>query len=136
MQGNRLYKYDKLCSHTAVDEMFDAGKGVIAYPLRAVFRIYSPDERRRSGCKFLITIPKKKIRHAVDRVLLRRRVREAYRLNRHVVHDVCHANSLCIDVAFIYLSTSVKDYAKIESRMCELLGKIEAEAVSFPRQSL
>ncbi len=32
--------------------------------------------------QMLVTVPKKKRRRAVDRVLMRRRIREAYRINR------------------------------------------------------
>ena len=77
MQGNRLYKYEKLRSRIAVDNLFKDGKAFIVYPLRLVFSARRVAEGEYAGCKFLITIPKKKIRHAVDRVLLRRRVREA-----------------------------------------------------------
>ncbi len=39
MENFRLYKREKLCSHTAINQMFSSGKSVIAYPLRAVYRI-------------------------------------------------------------------------------------------------
>ena len=74
MKGNRLYKYEKLCSRTAINNIFQGGKSAICYPLRAAFSIVDAEE---TPAQFLITIPKKKIRKAVNRVLLRRRVREA-----------------------------------------------------------
>ena len=58
MENNRLYKREKLCSHTAVNLLFAQGKSAICYPLRAVFRV--GDARPEAPVRFLITIPKKK----------------------------------------------------------------------------
>ena len=124
MQGNRLYKYEKLRSRIAVDNLFKDGKAFIVYPLRVVFSARRVAEGEYAGCKFLITIPKKKIRHAVDRVLLRRRVREAYRLNRHTFLDKCHEEGVIVEVAFLYLSDRISAYAHIEERIKEALEKM------------
>ena len=122
MENNRLYKREKLCSHTAVNLLFAQGKSAICYPLRAVFRV--GDARPEAPVRFLITIPKKKIRKAVGRVLLRRRTREAYRLNRSLLVPAVAEAGKCVDVAFIYLSNEPADYAEIEQQMQALLKKI------------
>ena len=121
MAGNRLYKYEKLCSRTAINNIFQGGKSVICYPLRAAFTIAEENE---TPAKFLITIPKKKIRKAVNRVLLRRRVREAYRLNRHLLIPKLQEFGVSLNVAFVYLSDEISDYAHINEKMQALLGKI------------
>ena len=115
MVGQRLYKIEKLRSEIAIGQLFDrsnpAAQSVMAYPLRAVWTVNSsrlaametPSEtsrRKVAPCpQFLVSIPKKKLRHAVDRVQMRRRVREAYRLNRHLI-----PKDLPLDIAFIYLT--------------------------------
>lgn len=71
-----LRKAEKLCSRTAVDKLFASGTSAVAYPLRMVYQI--SDRSYGAPAQFMITIPKKKIRKAVGRVLLRRRIREAY----------------------------------------------------------
>ncbi len=126
MGNYRLYKREKLCSHTAIGLMFGGGKSVIAYPLRAVYRI--GPARTESPARFMITIPKKKIRTAVGRVLLRRRTREAYRLNRALLVPALAAAGKSVDVAFIYLSKSPADYALIEEKMKVILEKIQKAA--------
>ena len=70
-----LHKTEKLCSRTAVNRLFAEGKPAKAYPLRAVYN--ESNRTYGAAAQFMITIPKKKIRKAVGRVLLRRRVREA-----------------------------------------------------------
>ncbi len=90
-----------------------------SYPIRAVWRI-NP-HRKNEHAQFLISVPKKKLRHAVDRVKMRRRIREAYRLYRHNLHIPEHT---AIDIAFIYQINNLTDYASIEHSMIKLLGKI------------
>ena len=127
MKGLRLYKTEKLCSRTAVSLLFEQGHSSIAVPLRAVYRLHEPG--KESPAQFLITIPKKKIRHAVDRVLLRRRTREAYRLwRRSLLYPTLLQTGLGADIAFIYLDKEPTDYALIEDRMKQLLTRIAQAA--------
>lgn len=124
MTGNRLYKSEKLCSTRDIERVFShEGRGVTAYPLRAVYTVSAGTEPTR----FLISVPKKKHHHAVDRVLLRRRIREAYRLNRALLNPVLDAAGRHVDVAFIYLSEKIKPYAVIEAKMQELLQRIATQ---------
>lgn len=89
----------------------------MAYPLRAS---WSLNGHRDAQCpQFLVSIPKKRLRHAVDRVQMRRRVREAYRLNRDQF-----PSDLPIDIAFIYVANEVLPYLQVESSVKRILGKI------------
>lgn len=125
-----LNKQDKLCSKTAINTLFnnvkttkgDDGKifTTIAYPLRAVWcesKISAGD----AHIKFLISVPKKRLKKAVDRVKMRRRIREAYRLNHHSID----LKDNYIDLAFIYISDSLQDYNSVEKSMSRILAKIE-----------
>jgi ribonuclease P protein component len=125
--GYRLYKKEKLCSVIAIEQLFGGGgadcHAALAYPLRAVWR----ENARRSSdapVQFLISIPKKKLRHAVDRVQMRRRVREAYRLNHH---SYPLEDGHKVDVAFIYVAKNLESYQKVESAMHRLLKKISGK---------
>ena len=128
MQGLRLYKSEKLCSRSAVERLFNEGESIIAYPLRAVYRLHEPLEM---PAQFLITVPKKRIRHAVDRVLLRRRIREAYRLSRRkLLHPALTLAGVSADMAFLYLSNEKADYHTIAEKMNQLLQRIAQDATS------
>ena len=128
MQGLRLYKAEKLCSRTAIEQLFAQGRGIIAYPLRAV---YDFSDEGASPAQFLISIPKKKIRTAVSRVLLRRRVREAYRLlRRSALHPTMQQEHVTARIAFVYLANEVVDYHVIEAKMSTLLARIAHDAAN------
>ncbi|WP_287211725.1 ribonuclease P protein component [Muribaculum sp.] len=124
----RLYKKEKLCSVTAINSLFDIRQhgvtpqqgALIAYPLRMVWNA-NQNRTKPSGIQFLISIPKKKIRHAVNRVAMRRRVREAYRLNRHLV--TLPQSIPALDIAFIYVSDQTSNSARIHASMVKLLQR-------------
>ena len=125
MGSLNLSKSEKLCSQTAIDALFarrtDA-KGALAYPLRLV--AMERTVGRRPGAapvQFLISVPKKRLRHAVDRVLMRRRIREAYRLNRHLIAP---DRERPLDIAFVYVGSTLTSYARIERAMARLLATL------------
>lgn len=77
----------------------------------------------------LITVPKRKLRHAVDRVVMRRRIREAYRLNRLPIKNLLisqqKGGTLCF--AFIYMADKTLPYKLIEDKMIRILSKFNQQ---------
>ena len=122
----KLNKDEKLCSRTAVDLLFDEGKSLMAFPLRAAYRLRQPGEH---PVQFLISIPKKRIRRAVHRVTLRRRVREAYRLTRRelLVPELARTG-WGVDIAFVYLDNHPAPYQVIHEKITSLLQRIAQAA--------
>lgn len=122
----KLHKEEKLCSRTAINNLFDEGKSLMAFPLRAAYRL------RPSGqqpVRFLISIPKKRIHKAVERVLLRRRTRESYRLNRNQLLVPALQQADCgVDIAFVYLDKTPAPYQVIHEKMISLLERIAKAA--------
>ncbi len=116
-----LGKQNKLCGEKRIDSIFAdrASLSALAYPLRAVWK-----ESDSAECsRFLVSVPKKKLRHAVDRVRMRRRVREAYRLN-HSAYDGLPGNCSHKDIVFVYIADRERDYRRVESAMKKLLSRI------------
>lgn len=122
----KLKKEEKLCSRTAVDRLFSEGKSLMAFPLRAAYRLRPRGEH---PVQFLISIPKKRIRKAVGRVTLRRRVREAYRLNRReLLQGPLEQAGWGVDIAFVYLDSNPAPYSVIDEKMRSLLSRIALAA--------
>lgn len=123
--GNRLYKIEKLRSSIAIDDLFAGEEGgagrcrALSFPLRAVWKV---NTTRSASCpRFLIMVPKRRVRHAVDRVTMRRRIRESYRLNRRLIPV-----DVPVDIAFVYVDSRLHRYADVERAMVKLLNRIAA----------
>ena len=129
----KLNKDEKLCSRTAVNLLFDEGKSLMAFPLRAAYRLRPQGDH---PVQFLIGIPKKRIRRAVMCVTLRRRVREAYRLlRREELMPELVQSGWGVDIAFVYLDSTPAPYSIIHEKMTSLLQRI-AHAATVETQHL
>lgn len=129
-----LRKGEKLRHRSLVDPLFREGRSFYEYPLRIAWRALTDEELEKTfrdhvpgridSLQMLVTVPKKKRRHAVDRVLMRRRIREAYRLKRLPLKEaVENAPGLrTLSMAIIYLHDKNLPYSTIERKM-ELLFK-------------
>ena len=120
-----LYKKEKLCSSRAVEILFSPGGAEfsrLCYPLRAVAR---RNALRKSDAPvaFLKKKKKKRLRHAVDRVQMRRRIRESYRLNHH---DYPVADSERIDLGLVYVADKLMPYSAVEKAMKKILSELSA----------
>lgn len=132
----RFRKEEKLRHKRLVDGVFEKGITLYDYPLRATFRALDStalDGSFRNGTpqgigdmQLLITVPKKKLRHAVDRVRMRRLIREAYRLNRLSLKEKIKQSERIrtLSIAIIYLCNEKTDFTDIDKKVKNLLEKI------------
>ena len=137
-----LRKGSKLRHRSLVEGVFSQGSRAYAFPLRAIWRSMSSEQlegnfrgyvpKAIGKVQMLITVPKKKRRHAVDRVLLRRRIREAFRLNCGQLREAVDASGVrTLGIAFVYVHDGNTDYSLIERRMRKLLTRI-TESLQHP----
>ncbi|MGM9766870.1 MAG: ribonuclease P protein component [Candidatus Cryptobacteroides sp.] len=112
-----LKKHERLSSKGAVDALLKSGK----YGVSGVFKyVY----RRDNGLPFsriMVSVPKKLFRRAVKRNLLKRRIREAYRLNKSIVIP---GEAGGTDILFIYRSKEIATQADIVSMMISALNSV------------
>lgn len=132
-----LRKDEKLRHKSLIDPLFKEGRTLYDFPLRLSWRVVSPEQLADSfrdtppdnigPLQMLITVPKKKRRHAVDRVLMRRRIREAYRLNRLPLKQMVADNPALrsLGMAIIYLSDKNLPYSTVETKLKNILRKLE-----------
>ncbi len=131
-----FHKGERLSHRTLVEALYREGNSIYEFPLRLSWRSLTSEELEGSfrdrvpvpmDCvQMMVTVPKRKRRHAVDRVLMRRRIREAYRLNRlpfkKLVDEAPEIRTICL--GFVYIHDKNLPYSTIESKMRALLKKL------------
>lgn len=126
MKRNTFPLKEHLKSKKTIEKLYAEGTSVTAYPLRAVF-IQQNWEEQDVTASVLISVAKKRFRHAVDRNLVKRRIREAYRTSKHQLTEVLENNDKRIAVAILYIDTRHNSTAFIKRKMEKLLEGILAK---------
>ncbi|MGL5937791.1 MAG: ribonuclease P protein component [Phocaeicola sp.] len=123
-----LCKSERLSSKIMIDKLFTGGnKSFPAYPLRVVYQ-WIDKEEAKDYASILISVPKKRFKHAVKRNFIKRQVREAYRKNKHLLLDKLIEQDKHIVLAFLFLDSKTYDSKQIEERVIKILRHI-AEGV-------
>jgi ribonuclease P protein component len=119
------YKYskkEKLKSKKAIEILFSKGKTINAFPLRVIYipKSINDDIPINMGA----TVSKKNIKLAVNRNLIKRRIREAYRLNNNELKNQLKKSNLELNIMFIYTSKQILPYKEIETKIKVLLTRL------------
>lgn len=112
-----LSKAERLSWKRYIDLLFEKGESFVAFPLRVVFLTLSKEEELLAVSSILISVSKKKFKRAVKRNLVKRQVREAYRVRKYELIDSLACNDKKILVGFIYIEKEIKPFADIEKAM-------------------
>ncbi|MDE6695730.1 MAG: ribonuclease P protein component [Muribaculaceae bacterium] len=141
-----LRKSAKLRHRTLVQDLFQKGKSVYSGPLRVTFHTLSNEELEHSfrvripdlmgPVQMMITVPKKKRRHAVDRVLMRRRIREAFRLQWHHLKKRVQEDPTIrtLSLAIVYMDTENAEMDSIMIAMDSVLHKVIKKLFPQPKE--
>jgi ribonuclease P protein component len=112
-------KTERLTNKRLIQELFDKGSSFYLHPFKI---LYLPSGSHDQNHKVLITIPKRVFRKAATRNLLKRRIREAYRLNKHLL-DI---RGFYLLIGYIYIGKDVADYKLMEDKLRESLLRLNS----------
>ena len=114
----RLQKNERLHSKKSIKELFDKGSSFFLYPFKVIHLTLNGPHAETN--QVLFSVSKRKIKKAVDRNYIKRRVKEAYRLNKFLITSAVTKNK----IALIYVASELEDFHTIQSKVQKILKKI------------
>lgn len=118
MPNRSLPRTERLRSLGAVRRLFESGESGFIYPFHYVW-FAEPD--LVLSVEVLFSVPKKFHKRANRRNLLRRRTKEAYRLQKNLLRADAPVN---LDLALIYSSKEVVSYKTIAHAVRRILESV------------
>ncbi|MDC3395071.1 ribonuclease P protein component [Flavobacteriales bacterium] len=118
-------KKQKLCNETAIKKMFSNGKSFVVEPIRLVWKV--EENTDKEAIKSIIVVPKKKLNLASTRSIVRRRMKEAYRLNKIELEASLNSKNIQLNIAVIYQVEEILPYKVIEEKIKLILGRLSEE---------
>ena len=101
-------------------DLFEHGKTGLNHPIKFVYIEGGNVGEYPASVAF--SVSKKKFRKAVDRNLLKRRMREAYRLNKSLFYTKLKDKT--VKVMFIYVADQILSYSIIEKAVKQVLNRL------------
>ena len=130
-------KSERLCSFSEIQSLMKKGETFFHYPFKVVYQNIANEEGNIQPNAVMISVPKRNFKRAVKRNLLKRKIRESYRLNKEILvaPEGCRTNIL-----FVYVSKDIKEFSYIEEKVKDILalvtkGKTKGEKKDGAQQS-
>ena len=122
---------ERLRGEALIERLFhrEGSRSMAAFPLRMVYMKTASDGAGALP-QVLISVPKRCLKHAVDRNRVKRQVREAYRRNRYrLVESLGGDGVRGLLIAFIWLDDKLWSTAEVERKVCNLLQRLSEKTV-------
>ena len=112
----------KLCSKLLIDAVFAGGHRLKQYPLYAI----ALETKLTENVPFqvLISVPKKKVKRAVQRNFIKRLIREAFRKNKVHLESFIEKTEKKYAICFVYSSNELPTFEFIQEKVEKLIIKL------------
>ena len=112
-------KAERLCSKILIDKLIETGKSFNISPFRSIWLEVSESS---VPVQFVISVPKRNFKKAVDRNRLKRQTREAYRKNKKLLYD--HLDDKKVLLMLIYTAKTMIEYKELEEKIIMILQRL------------
>ena len=123
MPVHTLSKNERLKSYKRIRILFAEGEKFRVSPLLVYYRLRdepAEDVQMQMG----VSVSSRYFKRAVDRNLLKRRIREAYRLQKIALKDMLKEKKIAMDLFFVYIEPEIADYETIFKAMAQALDNL------------
>lgn len=132
-----LPKQERLCSKKLIDRLFlghSANKK--EWPIKVVYQVVSRKDEQDAQVEMLVSVSKRHFKRAVKRNLVKRQLREAYRLHKVILTDAFKAHpDAKLVIAFIWMSGHVLDTTEVDALMQKTMQKV-VKSLDFQKTSV
>ena len=128
-----LPQSERINSKKQIDRLFRGGgsKAMTAAPLRMVYMAGTRQADHLSAkahqpmAQMMVSVPKRYFKRAVKRNYVKRQVREAYRINKHILAShLAETGDKTVSLCFIWTSDRLLPTAEVMKRMANLLTRL------------
>ena len=114
-------KEERLCSKKLIEKLFNSGSSFLVYPFRITWLVSGlPAD---VPAQVIISVSKRKFKKAVSRNLLKRRMREIYRLNKAAFLYSFVDDPMVLMIS--YVGNEINDYHMMEKKLKQAFQKLE-----------
>jgi len=118
-------KAERLTHKILIGKLFSEGKGFICYPFRVVWK--EAKLNSEFPAQVAITVSKRSFKKAVTRNLLKRRIREIYRLNKGELYRELESININIAFMLVYLPKTILTTSEMEDKLIKALKRLPKE---------
>jgi ribonuclease P protein component len=122
MERFTFKKEERLCSQIIIGKLFSEGESFLSFPLKVVMlktTLPSPIPVQSA-----FSVSKRNFKKAVHRNLIKRRMREAFRLNKNNFYEKLEEGNCQLALMFIFIGKEISAYPEIEKGMEAAIRKI------------
>lgn len=113
-------KGERLCSKKIIDKLFLEGESFLSFPFKIVY--LKIDRPSSFPVQVGFSVGKRNFKKAVQRNLIKRKMREAYRLNKQNLYNATGENQLA--VFFIFIGKTIPEYSVVEAGVKKGIKKL------------
>lgn len=125
-------KEERLCSEKLLEKLYHNGSSFLLYPFRVVWLI----EPLPVAAQVVISVPKRRFKKAVDRNLLRRRIREAYRLHKtENLYSFLAEQDKQVLLGLSFVGKEIVEYPLIEKKLKAVFEQLKKLCHEYPDQN-